>query len=64
MNTSLHRANGNSVIVRNFPKSEETKGFASVTVSDDSGNDVTLFFANLGEVVNFALMIKQEASNI
>jgi hypothetical protein len=56
---SLHSADSNSATVRNH-KAEIFEGFATLTVSDtEKGADVTLFFANLGEVLNFSLMIQE-----
>lgn len=60
MNTSLHNTNGNSVTVKNFSEEKSLIPFASVAVSDYEGNYVTLFFKDLGEVINFSLMINQE----
>ena len=59
---NLHSANSNSVVVRNFEGDKHSVGqFATVTVQDIEKNaEVSLYFANLGEVLNFSLMIQQE----
>ena len=68
---SLHSTDGNSAKVKNF-EDEKTgsglgtrsleSGFAIVSVKDYSGNEVTLFFSNLSEVLNFSLVLKEQAS--
>lgn len=66
---NLHSADGNSVIVRNFPEEKtgsssnwsKTSGFATVSVSNiEKKAETILFFANLAEVENFCLVLKQE----
>ena len=68
---NLHSADGNSVIVRSFAdektgsglNSSMTSGFASVSVSNiEKKAEVILYFANLAEVENFCLVLKQESA--
>ena len=67
MNADLHNTDSNSVTINNF---KEVKGdifshnFSTVTVKDGERNSVTLYFSNLSEVLNFSLMIQQEAKKL
>lgn len=64
MNASLHNADSNTASVRDFGKSKEGDHFSTVTLSDSTGNTVTLFFQNLAEVLNFALMVQEQTRNL
>jgi hypothetical protein len=54
MNASLHNVDVESVKVREFKSDETGAGFASVAVYDSNGNEVTLFFRDLTEVMFFS----------
>ena len=67
---NLHSTDSNSVTVRNFEdektgsglKSSTVQGFATVSVFDTEKNaEVTLFFANVAEVINFSIMVREGA---
>jgi hypothetical protein len=60
MFASLHKADSNSTVVNNFSVDKgDVNNFATVAIQDADGNSVTLFFASLAEVKNFALMVEQ-----
>lgn len=62
---NLHSADSNSVSIRSFEKDGNVPAFATVTVRDiEKNSDVCLYFANLGEVLNFSLMVQQEIKNV
>ena len=63
--SSLHGANSNSVIVRNFSADKHSAGFTSVSVFDYEKNaEVTLFFSNPSEVLNLALLLKEQVKKM
>ena len=64
MNASLHDVNGNSAEVKDFTKESDFFSFASVSVKDFNGNDVTLFFQNVAEILNFSLLIQEKANKL
>lgn len=58
MNTNLHNADYGSTTVRNY------ENFVSVTIKDNKGNDVTLFFSNRLDVLNFAFSIEEQLAKL
>ena len=64
LSIDLHSTDSNSVTVRDFSAENDTRAFSTITVRDFQKNgEVTLYFANLAEVMNFSLMVQQEMRN-
>jgi hypothetical protein len=62
---NLHSADGNSVEVRNFSADKDSAGFTSVSIFDYEKNaQAVLFFANPSQVLNFALLLKEQVSKL